>query len=98
MHVLEHPGDAVAVAVVPAADEEARDPDAVVASLRGRAIPERAVALLTLVRQHPRRRIEPVAKIRLIDHVVRGARTRIVEILAHLPGVDMDDAVDEMDI
>ena len=49
LHVLEHPRNAVAVAVVPAADEKARDLDRVVSHLQGRAVPERAVALLRLV-------------------------------------------------
>ena len=98
LQVLQHARHAVAVAVVPAADHERRHADRVVALLERGALPERAVALLALVREHPRRRVEAVLEIFLVDRVVGRAGHEVGEVLAHLPGVDVHHAVHEVHV
>ncbi len=97
LHVLEHARDAVAVAVVPAADEKARDFHALVLTLERRAIPELAVALLLLVSEHPRLRVEAVPEVRLVNHEIWRTGTR-GEVHAHLPGIQMHDSVYEVHV
>jgi hypothetical protein len=98
LDVFQHARQAVAVAVVPAADVEGRDADALVLVARRGAVPERPVALLLLVGQHPRLGVEAILEISLVDHVVRRARPRVVEVLAHFPGVEVHDAVHVVDV
>ena len=98
LHVLEHARQRVAVAVVPAADQEPRDLDRVVALDERGALPERVVALLRLVGEHPRRRVEALLEERLVDAEIGRARERVVQVLAHLPRVHVDDAVHEVHV
>ena len=93
VHVFEHSRQAVAVAVIPAADVEARNLYAVILVARRGPIPERSVALLILIGQHPRLCIEAVFEIGFVDHVIRSPGPCVVEILAHFPGIEMHDAV-----
>ena len=98
LQVLEHARHAVAVAVVPARDVQARDADVAISALRRGPVPEGPVPLLALVGHHPGRRVEAIAEVRLVDDVVRRTGAGIVEVLAHFPRIDVHDPIDEMDI
>ena len=98
LHVLEHARDAVAVAVVPAADQEGRDADRRVVRLERGAVPERALALLLLVGEHVRRPVEALREERVVDLELRRGGDRAREVVAHLPRIDVHHAVDEVDV
>jgi hypothetical protein len=56
------------------------------------------VALLRLVRQHPRRLVEALREVPLVEHVLGRAGHRVGEVLAHLPRVDVHDPVHEVHV
>jgi hypothetical protein len=94
IHVLEHADHAVAVAVVPAPDVVAGHPDLVVAVSRRGPVPERAVALVAHVRVDAGLDVEAVRGPCLVEFVVGRARQGVVEVVAHHPGVGVQDPVD----
>ena len=96
--VFEHARHAVAVAVVPTSDHEGGDADRFVILFERRPLPKRTVPLHPLVGHHPGFGVEAVLEVLLVDDVVGRAGPRIVEVLAHLPRIHVDDAVHEVHV